>query len=707
VERLNPPLALLPGRPWPLGTEWHGPALNFAVASAHATRIELCLFDAEGRHELARLPLPARTGDVFHGCLPLAAPGLIYGYRAHGPWRPDRGHRFNPHKLLLDPYAREIIGAFEWRDEHFGADRTHPAHMDLRDNAPFALKARVGNPRPAPLPSGTTARLHTPLADTVIYELHVRGFTKLHPGVPQALRGTYAGLASPAAIAHLERLGVTAVCLLPVQQHLNEERLARLGLSNYWGYNTLGYFCPEPRYASGAGGLSAADEFRAMVQALHAAGIEVLLDVVYNHTAESDEHGPTLSWRGLDNALYYRLPNEARGHYENHTGCGNTLDLRQPRVLQLVLDSLRFWAGEMGVDGFRFDLATVLGRGDHGFDARAAFFAAVAQDPLLQRVKLIAEPWDIGSGGYQLGRFPNGWLEWNDRFRDTVRSFWIGGHATRGEFAQRLCASSDIFQPRGRSPCESVNFVVAHDGFTLADLVSYAERHNHANGEDNRDGHAHNLSANCGAEGPSDDAAVNALRARLQRALLATVLLAQGTPMLAAGDELGRTQRGNNNAYCQDNATSWLDWAGADEALIEFVARAVALRREQQPFALRWYDGIADGRGISDLGWLGPNGAALHGTDWAGRHALGCLIGKPGRAATPLLLLVNGGAAACEFTLPGGRRWQALFDSTQALGTPAPGMHALGGTGPRAYPLPPHALVLLAGHAPADSSGGA
>jgi glycogen operon protein len=376
---MEPLTTLTPSQPWPLGAHALDDAVHFAVASAHATCIELCLFDTTGRHELSRTPLPGRSGDIFHGRLPGARPGLIYGYRAHGPWRPDRGHRFNPHKLLLDPYARQIVGAFEWRDEHFGGDRAHPAQMDSRDNGPFALKARVTAPRPQRPPGpaeGAPPKLHTPLADTVIYEVHVRGFTKLHPGVPEPLRGTYAGLASPAAIAHLQRLGVSAVCLLPVHQHLDEERLTRQGLSNYWGYNTMGFFCPEPRYASGAGGLSVADEFRAMVQALQAAGIEVLLDVVYNHTAESDEQGPTISWRGLDNAMYYRLPPSARSSYENHTGCGNTLDIRQPRVLQLVMDSLRHWVVEMGVDGFRFDLATVLGRGDHLFDPHAAFFAA-------------------------------------------------------------------------------------------------------------------------------------------------------------------------------------------------------------------------------------------------------------------------------------------------------------------------------------------
>jgi glycogen debranching enzyme GlgX len=705
MEPLSSSVDLVPGEPYPLGAHARAhaldePAVNFAVVSAHAQRVDLCLFDAEGRRELSRTPLPGRSGDVFHGRLPGAGPGLIYGFRAHGPWRPDRGQRFNPHKLLLDPYAREIVGRFEWRDEHFGADRAHPAHMDMRDNAAHALKARVVAPLDPTLSPTTEPRPRTPLADTVIYELHVRGFTRQHAGVPEAQRGTYAGLASPAAIAHLQRLGVTAVCLLPVHQHLDEERLTRLGLSNYWGYNTIGFFCPEPRYASGAGsdagGRSAREEFRAMVRALHAAGIEVLLDVVYNHTAESDEHGPTISFRGLDNGLYYRLLPAARAHYENHSGCGNTLDLRQPRVLQLVLDSLRHWVLEMGVDGFRFDLAPVLGRGEHLFDGRASFFAALAQDPVLQRVKLIAEPWDVGPHGYQLGAFPAGWLEWNDRFRDTMRGYWVLGQATRGAFAQRLCASSDIFEPRGRSPAESVNYVVSHDGFNLADLVSHAERHNLANGEHNRDGHHHNLSANFGVEGATDDAAINAQRGRIKRALLATTLLAQGTPMLAAGDELGHTQRGNNNPYCQDNPTTWIDWSAADEALTGFVARLIALRKAGLPFALRWYDGITDRLGLSDLTWLRSDGQPLQGADWQaeGEPVLGCLIGKPGRARAPLLLLVNGARAGCDFALPGGV-WQGLVDT----GAPS-GHNPWHGQGPAPYPLAGLSLVLLgaAGH---------
>ncbi|WP_425259622.1 glycogen debranching protein GlgX [Rubrivivax sp. RP6-9] len=653
------------GRAWPLGAHCDDRGVNFAIASSHASAVELCLYDDSGSTETARLALPAQSGDVWHGHLPGAAAGLVYGLRVHGPWRPDRGHRCNPHKLLLDPWAREIVlppGGFDWSDPHFGADAVHPQHMDMRDNGPRALKARVVQDR---VDWQGDRRLHTPLADTVLYELHVRGFTRCMPGVPAQERGTYAGLASDAAIAHLQRLGVTAVSLLPVHQHLDERRLAQMGLRNYWGYNTIGFFCPEPRYAATA---VPRDEFRRMVQRLHAAGIEVLLDVVYNHTAESDEHGPTLSWRGLDNCAWYRLQADRR-LYDNITGTGNALDLRQPRVLQFVLDSLRYWVQEMHVDGFRFDLAPVLGRSGHGFDRQGPFFHALAQDPVLAGAKLIAEPWDLGPGGYQLGGFPNGWLEWNDKFRDTTRAFWLGGDGTRGEFALRLAGSSDLYQPRRRPPAESVNYVVSHDGFTLADLVSYDMRHNEANGEDNRDGHGHNLSWNCGWEGPTGDPEVLALRARLQRALLATVLLSQGTPMLAAGDELGHSQGGNNNPYCQDNATTWIDWAAADTALIDFTAHVIHLRKTLLPLGERWYTGLPDAQGRHDLTWLRRSGAPLTADEWNNRSSriLGALIGAPGRGGAPLLLLINGRDMDAAFALPPGD-WHAELDSTAADG---------------------------------------
>jgi len=656
---------LRPGQPWPLGAQADAEGVNFAVFSAHATAIELCLYDDSGQVETARLLLPARSGDVWHGHLAGAGAGLVYGLRAHGPWQPQQGQRFNPHKLLLDPYARETVGRFEWSDLHRGHRSDDPLRLDSRDNGALALKARVvqdhfdwqGDAPPA-----------TPWADTVLYEMHVRGFSKLHPGMSEAQRGCYAGLASDAALAHLQRLGVTAVSLLPVHQFLDEERLVRMGLRNHWGYNTLGFFCVEPRYAA-AGGAAARDEFRHMVRRLHAAGIEVILDVVYNHTAETDEFGPTLSWRGLDNASYYRLPDGDRLHYENHTGCGNTLDMSHPRVLQMVMDSLRYWVQEMHVDGFRFDLAPVLGRGRQGFDRHAAFFACVTQDPVLRGTKLIAEPWDIGPGGYQLGQFPADWVEWNDRYRDSMRAFWLGGDCTRGEFARRLCASSDLFQQRGRSPAASLNYVVSHDGFTLRDLVSYDLRHNQANGEHNRDGHGHNLSWNCGFEGPTDDPVVQALRARLQRALLVTLLLSQGTPMLAAGDELGHTQQGNNNPYCQDNPITWIDWSRADDTLVDCCAKVVALRRNLLPLADAWY---VDGGGDAGLSWLQPDGEPLTGKGWndPAARAIGLRIGRPGRAARPLLLLANAGDRELDFRLPPGH-WQALLDSSEPRGLPA------------------------------------
>jgi glycogen debranching enzyme GlgX len=686
------------GRPWPLGTHWDGSGVNVAVCSTHATAIECCLFDPTGQFELARLALPGHTDDVWHGRIEGAGPGLVYGLRAHGPWRPDRGHWFNPHKLLLDPWARDIVGRFEWRDEHFAADRQHPQHPNPRDNAATALKARVMDARPGRFDWGDDQPPATPLADTVFYELHVKAWSQLNPELPEALRGSYAGLAHPASIAHLLRLGVTAVELLPVHYHLDEERLVQMGLVNHWGYNTLGFFCPDPRYASGAGGLSPADEFRQMVKDLHAAGLEVILDVVYNHTAESDANGPAISWRGLDNASSYAHHHDAqqRAQLDNHTGCGNTLDIRQPRVLQLVMDSLRWWAEEMHVDGFRFDLAPVLGRGDQGFDPKAPFFAALAQDPVLARVKLIAEPWDIGPGGYQVGNFPRGWLEWNDHFRDTMRGWWLhmghGGGPTRADFAQRLCASSDLFQRRGRLPSASVNFVVSHDGYTLRDLVSHNERHNHANGEQNRDGHGHNLSHNCGVEGPTDDPRVNALRARLQRALLATTLLSQGTPLLAAGDELGHTQGGNNNPYCQDNKTTWIDWSLADQTLVDFTAHVLALRRALRPFDQHWYTGLPDRRGLPDLAWLRSDGQSLEGEAWRDPQArvLGCLIGRPARAHAPLLLLVNADPWDRLFRLPAGV-WQVVLDSTEPDGSSH--WH---GQGEVDLPLPAHAVLLLA-----------
>jgi glycogen operon protein len=689
--------ALQPGLPWPLGASFDGQGINFAVFSANAQAVELCLFDDTGVQELARLKLCGHTGDVWHGYLRGAQPGLVYGLRAHGPWRPDRGHRFDASKLLLDPYARDIVGEFIWCDEHFAPDRLHPRHLDTHDNARLALKARVthnqfdwGGDRPPA----------TPLAESVLYECHVKGFTQLNPSIPPELRGTYAALGHDISIRYFKALGVTAVSLLPVHYSISEERLISMGLSNYWGYNTIGYFSANPRLSSGTCNHTPQDEFRNMVRALHGADLEVILDVVYNHTAEADHTGPTISFRGLDNASYYRLDPNDLSHYENYSGCGNTLDVRQPRVLQLIMDSLRYWVSDMHVDGFRFDLASVLGRTDTGFSAQAAFFAAVAQDPVLSRVKMIAEPWDIGPGGYQVGQFPRGWLEWNDQFRDGMRRFWVQSAAsskapaeggTRGDFAMRLCGSSDLYQARKRAPAETVNYVVSHDGFTLRDLVSYNQRCNLANGEDNRDGHGNNLNFNCGADGPSDVPTIKKMRARLQRALLTSALLAQGTPMLCAGDELGHTQGGNNNPYCQDSAVTWIDWAAVDTDLLAFTQRVIALRHQLLPFANQWYNGVADADGIYDLSWCNADGSVLQGDAWHQPmvRTLSCLIGKPGRSESHLLLLTNSSSNPETFALPRGE-WQALLDTSHPRGLAD--WQAAGAT---PLPVVAHSMLLL------------
>ncbi|WP_319240999.1 glycogen debranching protein GlgX [uncultured Propionivibrio sp.] len=629
---LSPDTALQGGRPWPLGAHWDGHGVNFALFSAHAERVELCLFDDTGEHRLA---LPVRSDDVWHGYLPGAEPGLRYGFRVHGPAGP--GHRFDPSRLLIDPYARELAGSFR-----YDADTSTPA--------PFT--ARVVH---APFDWGDDAPPATPLADSVLCELHVRGATRQHPDVPEALRGTYAGLASPAMLGHLKTLGVTAVKLLPVHAFLDEARLVAGGRTNYWGYNTLAFFAPEPRYAASVNDEPVIDEFRHMVRAFHAEGIEVILDVVFNHTAETDEFGPTVSFRGIDNASYYRLRSDDPTLYENYSGCGNTLKLAHPRVLQLVMDALRYWVAEMHVDGFRFDLAAALTRD-------SAFLAAVRQDPLLARVKLIAEPWDLGGDGYRLGRFPPGWSEWNDRFRDDVRAFWLTREVGVGALAQRLAGSSEIFRHDGRAPQAGINFITAHDGFTLRDLVSYQDKHNEQNGENNRDGHGHNLSWNCGCEGDSNDPHVLDTRRRLQRALLATVFVAQGVPMLQGGDEIGRTQRGNNNAYCQDNPLTWFDWQGADRDLCAFTAGLIALRRRLGPLCRRdWLTGDAGASGQRDIVWWHPDGREMGHADWEGtrQDALGFLLAD---AHIRLLVLINRDAATRNMHLPPGR-WQRVCRS--------------------------------------------
>ncbi|MBX3668955.1 MAG: glycogen debranching protein GlgX [Rhodocyclaceae bacterium] len=666
-----PPAAVLGrGRPYPLGARCDGAGVNFAVFSAHATQLELCLFDAAGELELSRHAL-YKSGDIWHGHLAGAGAGLVYGLRAHGPWRPHEGLRFNPAKLLLDPYARRIVGEFVWSDAQLGHDAQSPQLPSALDNAAEALKAVVvaGNGHPGDDFHATAAA-----ADMVVYELHVRGATMLHPAIPEPLRGTYAGLACPAMIEHLQGLGVNAVELMPVQQHLDERRLVAAGLSNYWGYNTVGFFCPEPRYA--ADPQHADEEFRAMVRAFHAAGIAVILDVVYNHSAETDEVGATIAWRGLDNRSYYKLRSGRAEAYENLSGCGNAFNTGHPRVLQMVTDSLRYWVEHMHVDGFRFDLATVLGRGYAGYDTYGPMFAAIAQDPVLARTILIAEPWDLGMGGYRLGQFPIGWREWNDKFRDTIRAWWLGGPVSCGEFARRLCASSELFDRDNRAPWASLNFITAHDGFTLADLLAYDHKHNQANGESNQDGHDRNLSWNCGEEGPSARAEVLAVRARLARSLLATLMLAQGTPMLLAGDELGNSQGGNNNAYCQDNPTAWLDWNGGQPDLYALLARLAKLRRELAPLdGNHWYKGSPRAPGEpTDLAWRRADGAAMEVSDWhgTGERRLQMLIGAPGKSACPMLLLFNADAADFGFVLPPGR-WQVLLDTAQAAGLPQGG----------------------------------
>ena len=662
------PTQIQEGRHEPMGAFARDGGVNFAVFSDHAERIELCVFDSSGSRELRRYALVGPHDGVFHGFLPTVGPGLVYGFRAHGPYAPEQGHRFNPHKLLLDPYAREILGRFAWRAEHHGYELGHPEgprSFDTRDNATQALKGIVAEP-PIEAAARRNAPRHAP-ADVVLYEVHVKGFSKANPAIPEHLRGSYAGLAHPAAVAHFKALGVTTLSLLPVQYAVDEPHLAERGLTNYWGYNTLGFFCPDPRWARQRDDTAAAaEEFRAMVHALHEQGLEVVLDVVYNHTPEGNEFGPTLSFRGLDNKSWYRLLHDDPSHCENLTGCGNTVQVAHPRVTQFVLDSLRYWVQVMGVDGFRFDLAPVLGRTGHGFEPGASFFAALRQDPVLAAVHLIAEPWDAGHGGYQVGRFPGRFLEWNDKFRDAVRGYWLGRGVSRGEFARRFTASSDVFHHGQRRPTASVNFIAAHDGYTLNDVVSFGHKHNEGNGENNRDGRDGELSANFGIEGPTDDKAIRATRERVRRAMLASLVLAQGTPMLCAGDEIANSQGGNNNAYCQDNPTGWLAWGQADMALMRFVGELTALRRSEPLLHHgRWFTAPPGGPRDAHITWLTPVGTDMHVHDWheAGCLAFACRIRASDGHGHALLLLFNPDAAPQTFTLPTGH-WRLLLDSS-------------------------------------------
>ena len=676
------------GRPYPLGATWDGLGVNFALFSANATRVELCLFDQDGTTELERVDLTEYTDEVWHGYLPDTRPGTVYGYRVHGPYEPQEGHRFNPNKLLLDPYAKQVVGQITHHPALFGyvMESGDDLTFDERDSAPYMMKARVIDPAFTWGPR--ERRPNTDWEHTVFYETHVKGFTMRHPGVAEAQRGTYAGLANRPVVDYLRALGVTAIELLPVHTFVDDSFLTEKGLANYWGYNTIGFFSPARRYAATPDFAFA--EFKEMVARLHDANLEVIIDVVYNHTAEGNELGPTLSFKGIDNASYYRLADDRR-YYINDTGTGNTVNLSNSRVLQMVMDSLRYWTESMHVDGFRFDLATILGREPHGFEEDGRFLDACRQDPVLAQVKLIAEPWDCGPGGYQVGRFSPGWAEWNDRYRDTVRAYWRGDAGKLPEMATRITGSADLFDKRGRKPWASVNFLTAHDGFTLNDLVSYDEKHNEANGEGNRDGHSGNLSSNHGAEGPTDDPAINALRLRQMRNLLATLLLSRGTPMLLAGDEFGRTQGGNNNAYCQDNEISWMDWEGIDadrRALAGYAQQLLALRLalpmlRRGRFLTARFDAEL---GVKDVAWLTPAGEEMGAEHWEDAHArcLGVLfdgraqetgVRRIGTDATVLLVL-NAHDDVVRFTLPqaaGGREWVRVIDTNQAGMADMPG----------------------------------
>ncbi|HEY9199597.1 MAG TPA: glycogen debranching protein GlgX [Gammaproteobacteria bacterium] len=696
-----------PGRPYPLGATWDGSGTNFALFSAYAERVELCLFDRAGTRETERIALPEYTNEIWHGYLPDVRAGQLYGYRVYGPYEPQHGHRFNHHKLLLDPYAKELVGTLQWHDALFGYTVGHDdadLSFDLRDSAAFMPKCRVIDPA---FTWGLDRPPQRPWHETIIYEMHVRGFTMLHPDVAEPARGTFGGLATHAIIDYLKELGITTVELLPVHAFLHDRHLVEQGLRNYWGYNSIGFFAPHPQYL-GSGGLN---EFKTFVQLLHNADIEVLLDVVYNHTAEGNQLGPTLSLRGIDNKSYYYLMDLDSRYYNDFTGTGNALELRHPAVLRMVTDSLRYWVTEMRVDGFRFDLATTLARVNGAFEEHASFLDAVAQDPLLSTVKLIAEPWDLGLGGYQVGCFPPGWSEWNDRYRDTLRRFWKGDGGQLPELASRVAGSSDIYDRRGRRPWSGVNFVTAHDGFTLNDLVSYNHKHNEANQEGNRDGSDNNNSWNCGAEGPTGDADVRRLREQQKRNFLATLLLSQGLPMLLAGDEFGNTQHGNNNAYCQDSEIGWLDWSGIDadgQALLDFTRALLRLRRGHIVFHRhRFFHGeVIPGTGTKDIVWLKPDGKEMGQRDWQAEHARSIallLSGEAGRYHLTMLgeeeqddsfmLILNASAEPVEFVLP---RNKALADPEVLIDTARPdAVIAAGEQAGEAYSIAPRSLLLL------------
>jgi isoamylase len=688
---------LAAGAPHPLGATWDGRGTNFALFSANAEKVELCLFDRQGRREVERIALPERTEDVWHGYLNDVVPGQPYGYRVHGPYNPERGHRFNPHKLLVDPYAKELRGRLVWSDAHFGYRAGSPRadlSFDRRDNARGMPKAVVID---AAFTWGEERRPAIPWEDTIIYEAHVKGLTRQREDVPSPWRGTFRGLTTAPVIDHLKRLGVTAIELLPIHAFVDDRHLVERNLSNYWGYSTLAFFAPEPRYSLNG----PLDEFRSTVSRLHDAGIEVILDVVYNHTAEGNHLGPTLSFRGIDNASYYWLqPGEPR-YYDDFTGCGNALNLSHPRVLQMVMDSLRYWVEGCHVDGFRFDLATTLGRGHTGFDRGAAFFAAIRQDPALAGTKLIAEPWDLGPGGYQVGGFPSGWSEWNDHFRNTLRRYWSGEGSLIGDLAGRMTGSTDLFAPAGRPPRSSINHVTVHDGFTLADLVSYERKHNEANGEDNRDGSDENYSTNCGVEGPTDDPEILELRRQLRRNLLACLMLAQGVPLLLAGDEVGNSQNGNNNTYCQDNPVGWVNWSAlghAGEDMSALVAELTVLRRRfAQLRPRRWVDGRRADGSFGVL-WLTPKATEMTEHDWRfpeGRF-LSYVLSSPEPGGAPLYIVLNATPEAITFTVPTlleHTQWNVVLDTATS---PRLGKQFASGATMQA---PPRSVLAFAGTA--------
>jgi isoamylase len=679
------PVRIWPGSPYPLGATWDGEGVNFALFSENATAVDLCLFESpDHARETHRIRLEECTDYVWHVYLPEIRPGQLYGYRVHGLYEPEAGLRFNPSKVLIDPYAKAIAGAINWSDALFGyriGDPKADLSLDDRDNVGSMPKCVVIDQA---FTWGGDQLLRTPWDRTVIYEVHVHGYTARHPDVPKNLRGTYAGLATPEVIEHLQQVGVTAVELLPVHHFVRDQHLIDRGLTNYWGYNSIGFFSPDIRYATASSPDRARHvwEFKTMVKALHNAGIEVILDVVYNHTGEGNHLGPTLSFRGIDNASYYRLVPDLPRYYQDYTGCGNTLNVRHPRVLQLIMDSLRYWVLEMHVDGFRFDLASTLARELHDVDRLSAFFDIIHQDPVLSQVKLIAEPWDLGEGGYQVGNFPAGWAEWNGRYRDSIRRYWKGDGGQAAELGYRLSGSSDLYEGGGRRPHASINFVTAHDGFTLHDLVSYNHKHNDANGEDNRDGTDDNLSWNCGVEGPTTKPSVVALRERQKRNMLATLLLSQGVPMLCGGDEMGRTQRGNNNAYCQDSEISWVDWtlSKTQQSLLTFTKALIALRQTHPVFRRRrFFQGRRiRGTEVKDLYWLRPDGKEMTDDDWAlgyvrclGVRLAGDAMDEKDAKGRPLvddtfLLLLNAHHEPRPFTLPAhkrGVRWQPVFDT--------------------------------------------